>query len=256
MDLIPGLYLGEERFHYLCRQGDEQPEDSVFVDETPGFLEEDYVLADIDDLREIDDFDVLLNGDPVNIGMKNILNNRLVNQPVLPIFKMDLKMQIQILVHLRLQQEHVLPRQEQQLLIHRLVNQDVLVQFVLDPMSRRLEYPHQLLPRVINGLVDVGQLLVEVDPEEVRNAFPAEFSELLTDHFCHFLAHLRGEVISLVVLADVVVDGVDDEVVLPLELLHGLLVPVHVHEVVDDHHVFVADVAVFLLVVLVLGNEE
>jgi hypothetical protein len=51
--------------------------------------------------------------------------------------------------------------------------------------------------------------------QKVRDSFSAEFSELLADHFCHFWVVLGRVVISLVVFADIVVDGVDDEVILP-----------------------------------------
>ena len=61
--------LGEEALHHLRDKSDQQPEDAVLIGLAPGLLEHDDVLADIDDLGEVDDFCLRLDVDPVHVRL-------------------------------------------------------------------------------------------------------------------------------------------------------------------------------------------
>lgn len=71
--------LSEERFQYLGDKSCQQPEYSVVISLTPGFLQHNDIFTYVNNLWEVDHLDLFLDMDPVDIGLEDILNNGLID---------------------------------------------------------------------------------------------------------------------------------------------------------------------------------
>ena len=67
--------LREEALHHLRDKRDQQPENAILRGLSPGLLQHHDILANIDDLREVDHFCLRLNVDPVHVRLQDVLGD-------------------------------------------------------------------------------------------------------------------------------------------------------------------------------------